>query len=319
MSRADATDDANFNEADSSSVTVSATTPVWQSRLAIIVAGFLWSTSGLFGKLGTFEDWPLEKRGLLLSFWRAGFAALFLLPFVRRPRWRWELLPMGLCFAVMVVSFLSSMTWGTSANAIWLQYTAPCWVLLAARFVFREPWEAGAWSLILPALVGVALILFFEFRSLQGEWAMLAVLSGLVSAITYALVVLFLRRLRAENSFWLVAMNQSLTALFLLPFVVSWGIWPSLTQLLWLALFGVLQMALPYLLFSWGLKQVPGHEATILTLVEPFLVPVWAYVMIGEVPALWTIAGAAVIVFGLTLRYVLTARRTRRLPTLPHA
>lgn len=294
-------------------------TPLWLSRLAIIVAGFLWSTSGLFGKLGTFEEWPVEKRGLLLSFWRAGFAALALLPLVRRPRWRWELLPMGFCFAVMVVTFLSSMSWGTSANAIWLQYTAPCWVLLAARFVFREPWEPGAWGLILPALVGVVLILFFELRSLAGEWAVLAVISGLISAMSYALVVIFLRRMRTENSFWLVAMNQSLTALFLLPFVVVWGIWPTTTQLLWLALFGVSQMALPYWLFSWGLKQVPSHEATILTLIEPFLVPVWAFVMIGEVPALWTIAGAAVIVLGLTLRYVLAVRRTNRVANLPPA
>jgi len=298
---------------------VPGTPTLWQARLAIIAAGFLWSTSGLFGKLGTFEDWPLEKRGLLLSFWRAGFAALCLVPFVRRPCWRWELLPMGFCFAVMVVSFLSSMTWGTSANAIWLQYTAPCWVLLAARFVFREPWESGAWGLIFPALIGVVLILFFEFRSLHGEWAMLAVICGLISAISYALVVLFLRRMREENSFWLVAMNQSLTALFLLPIVVAWGIWPTVTQLLWLALFGVLQMALPYLLFSWGLKKVASHEATILTLIEPFLVPVWAFVMIDEVPAWWTIAGAAVIVLGLTLRYILTVRRTKQVPTLPHA
>lgn len=294
-------------------------TPLWLSRLAIIVAGFLWSSSGLFGKLELFDAWPIEKRGLMLSFWRASFAALFLLPFVRRPRWRWELLPMGFCFAVMVVSFLSSMTWGTSANAIWLQYTAPCWVLLISRYVFREPWELGAWGLILPALVGVALILFFEFRSLDGEWAALAVISGLVSAITYALVVLFLRRMREENPFWLVAVNQMLTALFLLPFIVSWAIWPTATQLLWLALFGVLQMALPYLLFSWGLRQIASHEATILTLVEPFLVPVWAYVTIGEVPAIWTVAGAAVIVFGLTLRYVVARRRANRVTTLPHA
>ncbi len=177
----------------------------------------------------------------------------------------------------------------------------------------------GAWGLIFPAIVGVVLILFFEFRSLHGEWAMLAVISGLLSAISYALVVLFLRRMREENSFWLVAMNQSLTALFLLPVVVAWGIWPTVTQLLWLALFGVLQMALPYLLFSWGLKKVASHEATILTLIEPFLVPVWAFVMIGEVPAWWTIAGAAVIVLGLILRYLLAVRRTKRVPTLPHA
>jgi DME family drug/metabolite transporter len=192
-------------------------------------------------------------------------------------------------------------------------------VLLISRYVFREPPEPGAWGLILPALVGVVLILFFEFRSLQGEWAALAVMSGLVSAISYALVVLFLRRMREENPFWLVAVNQSLTALFLLPFLVSWAIWPTPTQLLWLALFGVLQMALPYLLFSWGLRNVASHEATILTLIEPFLVPVWAYVTIGEVPALWTVAGAAVIVMGLTLRYVLARRRANRVATLPHA
>ena len=62
-------------------------------------------------------------------------------------------------------------------------------------------------------------------------------------------------------------------------------------------------MALPYLLFGWGLKSISSNEAVTIGLLEPILVPVWAYFTSGEIPKPWTVWGAAIILTGLVLRY----------------
>jgi drug/metabolite transporter (DMT)-like permease len=64
------------------------------------------------------------------------------------------------------------------------------------------------------------------------------------------------------------------------------------------------QMGLPYILFARGLQRIPGHEATGLNLIEPILVPLWTYLAWNERPAWWTIAGGALILTGLAVRYI---------------
>ena len=99
-------------------------------RWWIVLAALMWSSSGLFAKSPVFEAWPADERGILLAFWRALFAGLLLVPFVRGARWDVRLVPLSLTFATMNVSYLSAMTLTTAANAIWLQSTAPWWVCL---------------------------------------------------------------------------------------------------------------------------------------------------------------------------------------------
>ena len=149
-------------------------------------------------------------------------------------------------------------------------------------------------------MLGVGLILFFE---LQQEEAGAGVFYGLASAVTYALVVLFMRGLRAENAAWLVAVNHIFTAAVISPYMVYQGVWPTTFQLIILAAFGFFQMALPYTLFARGLKTVSSQEATAIGLLEPVLLPVWVYLAWGEVPSWWTMAGAGLILVGLLLRY----------------
>ena len=78
----------------------------------IILAG----PAAPFAKATIFDDWPVADRGLLLAFWRATFAALVLIPGVRRPRWNGYLVPLGLCFTGMNIAFLTAMTRTTAAN-----------------------------------------------------------------------------------------------------------------------------------------------------------------------------------------------------------
>lgn len=264
--------------------------------LCVLVAAFLWSSSGFFAKAPYFAGWP----GPLLAFWRAAFASLVLLPMVRRPVWTWKLAPAVACFALMNYTYLTAMVNGSAANAIWMQNTAPVWVLLVGVFALNEPVHRRDWLFIGCCGLGVGLIVFCES---QGE-SLAAVLWGLASGVFYAGVVLSLRMLRQYDSAWLVAVNHLATAVLMSWNLQSMPAWPSAIQWTLLAGFGMAQMGLPYLLFARGLRSLPGHQAAGIGLLEPILVPVWVLAAWGERPAWWTIAGGGLILAGLATRYL---------------
>jgi drug/metabolite transporter, DME family len=294
-------------------------------RLCILAAAVLWSTSGLFTKAPLFDDWPLEQRGVLLAFWRALFAGLSILPLVRRPSWDWRIAPLVGCFAGMSLSYMMAVTLNTAANAIWLQSTAPLWVLFYSVVLFRG---RGILRRDLTTLgfcaLGLGMILYFEFTRGSGagspDQSRLGVLCGLTAGACYGAVVMFLRGLGRLDSVWLVALAQLGTATVLAPWALSVGRWPSGVQLATLAAFGALQIALPYLLFARGLRSVASQEASLIALLEPVLVPAWVAFALGNPETQWwTLAGGALILAGLAWRYLPAAWAGARAGTVRSA
>jgi DME family drug/metabolite transporter len=282
-------------------------------RLCILLAALLWSTNGLFVKSAVFDDWPQDVRGTLLAFWRALFAGTLLLPAVRKPRWDKRLVPMALAFTAMNVTFLQSMTLTTAANAIWLQSTAPLWVFLFGLTLYREVRDPRDMVPLACGLAGAAMILSFELRANSlGSTAGIGVVLGLCSGICYAGVVVSMRVLRGHAGAFLVAVNHLAAAILLAPYCAYLAQPVSGRQLLVLAAFGFFQMGLPYLLLARGLREVSGQEGAAIALLEPVLVPLWVYLMPdGERPAWWTVAGGALILLGLLLRYAQAERASK--------
>ncbi len=281
-------------------------------RLMMVAVALLWSTSGLFVKSGVFDDWPDLARGPLLGFWRSVFAGLALLPMVRRPRWHPGLVPLGVCFVGMTVTFLSAMSLTTAANAIWLQSTAPWWVFLICVALLREPVVRNDLIPLGFAVVGVGTIVAGEF-CLVAVPALLGVIYGLASGVFFASVIVLMQRLGGHDTPWVVASCHIFVALALLPVPFLYGIWPSVQQLLVLALFGTVQLAAPYVLLFQALRRISSQEAAALGLIEPAVNPLWVLLFVGECPAPWTVVGAALILSGLLLRYlVLPALRQRQ-------
>jgi DME family drug/metabolite transporter len=273
-----------------------------RARWGVLAAAVLWSLGGFFAKSPLFEGWS----GPALACWRALFAGIVLWPFANRRVFAWQMVPMALLFAVMNHSYLTAMSLGSAANAIWLQMTAPVWVLLIGVLVFRESSIGRDWVQLVFVVVGVGIILYYESRAAAAA----AVVWGLVSAFAYAGVVLSLRNLRDFDPVWMAAVNHLTAAVCLAPFAWTGAPLPSGWQWPMLIAFGCLQMALPYVLFSRSLRWIPGHEATAIGMVEPLLVPVWVYFAWGEEPAWWTIAGGGCILLGLAVRFLDPRRRT---------
>lgn len=271
-----------------------------RGRLFMVAAALFWSTGGFFAKAPVFLAWEEAARGPLMAFWRSVFAVLVLLPLVRRPRWRAELLPLGIVFPAMNVTYLSAVALTTAANAIWLQSTAPWWVFLISVVMLRQPVERRELLPLAFAVAGVGLILAFEVRGQHQAGVFLGVLSG----VLFASVVVLLQHMREENAAWLIAFCHGLTVIALLPWVLVYDVWPTGGQLLVLAAFGSVQMAIPYILLNRALRSISSQEAVLICLIEPVLNPILVLVW-GEHPAWWTIAGAACILLGLMVRYAL--------------
>jgi drug/metabolite transporter (DMT)-like permease len=244
------------------------------------LAALLWSTSGFFSKVLTKDTWfelnspPVEP--ISMAFYRVLFAGLVLVPTLRladvsfRP-----LMPaMVACFAVMNILFVSALTLGTAANAIFLQYTAPLWMYLAGVWWLRERTDWRGTIALAIGLFGVAVIVSGSWDANQLPLTLVALGSG----VAYAGVLVFLRILRDVSSRWLTVVNHLGAAGIMLPWVWTMPS-PTAAQLVVLALFGAVQMGLAYWLVARGLRVVSPQEAGTITLLEPLLNPLWAYLI----------------------------------------
>jgi DME family drug/metabolite transporter len=282
--------------------------PGW-GRLYILLAAVLWSVGGGFTKVLT-QPTPLDLNEPLLTplqiaCLRSLFAGLVLVPLVRRRDvvFRPGVAAVALCFAVMSALYVTAVVQGTAASAILLQNTAMGWMYLGSvLFLGERPDRRGAVAVGI-GLVGILIIVWGGWQGGQ----LLVVLLGLGSGLTYAGVVLGLRLLRGVAVAWLTVVNLLFTALVLLPWLVGTPL-PTAAQLGWLFVFGAAQMGLPYWLMTRGLRTVSPQEAGTLTLLEPLLNPVWAYLATlaspqPEIPDLPTLVGGTFILGALAWRY----------------
>lgn len=269
--------------------------------------------------LGVGLDQPTLSP-LQIAFYRGLFGGLVMLALVRRGEMtcRPAMFGMVVAFAAMSGMYLSALD-GPAANAIFLQNTAPVWVYLFAVLALGERGDRRGWFSVLLAAAGAAVIVTGnwprEVAEEENTKQTRQLLFGLGSGVVYAIVVLFLRVLRDHSSAWLVSLNLLGSAATLGLFVLlndgphafmEWVTAPSLKQLAVLAVFGAFQMALPYWLFTRGLRTVSTQEAAIITLIEPLVNPLWAYLITPEkdTPNLWMLSGGALILLALVWKYV---------------
>lgn len=292
---------------------------VRRGRFCLVLAALLWSVGSLFTRLLTNEtSLHLHEPTLTplqISFFRSLFAGLMFLPLLRGRdlTFRPLMLLMVGCFAIMNATYLSAMALGPAANAILLQNTAPFWVYLICVYFFRESSDRRSWEAILIGMAGVAVIIAGGWiRDGFGRFEITAM--GLASGFMYSGVILCLRALRDHSPEWLTTQNHLGSAICLAGAIlvlngpVFWWAWittPSPRQIGFLAFFGVVQMGLPYLLFTRGLRSVSPQEAGTITLLEPILNPLWAYLISPETdtppPTTWL--GGSLILAALAWRY----------------
>jgi drug/metabolite transporter, DME family len=257
----------------------------------ILAAATLWSTAGAAIKLCTLNAWQISLGRSLVA---AGVLWL-LLPGARiRPtRGTWAV---GTAYAVTVVLFTVANKLTTSANAIFLQDTAPLYVLLLSPWLLAERPSRG--ELLSVPLFLVGLLLFFRDQLTPGQVS--GNLIALASGVAFALCILGLRRLGGRNAS-AVLVGNLIAGAASLPGALG-GPPATARDLAILAFLGVFQLGLSYALFARGLRTTPAVEASLLALLEPVLNPVWAFLLAGERPGPWALAGGTLVLLGTVWR-----------------
>ena len=100
------------------------------AHIYVVLAALLFATGGAAIKLSLLSNWQIA--GL-----RSGIAATVLVALV--PAWRGfdiRALLVGVVFAVTMILFVTANTLTTATNAIFLQTTAPLYVLLLGPYCF---------------------------------------------------------------------------------------------------------------------------------------------------------------------------------------
>jgi drug/metabolite transporter (DMT)-like permease len=265
-----------------------------RARLCLLFAAVLWSLAGIFIKF-------LSLPPLTIVFYRSLFASLFLAFLVRRsiavPRV--ALLVSAIAYTAAISAFVSANKITTAANAIALQYTAPMFVFMIVHFLFGEKITGASWISLVSGMLGIAVICAGSAGQPDAAGVMIALLSGLL----FSIYMVSLRFLKQFNPGTLTFLNNLVCCLILLPLVGS-ELSLSLKEGWIVAVMGVVQLGIPYWLFSKGLEQISVQEASLIVLIEPVLNPIWVALIVGELPSGATLVGGLCIVGSLAFRYL---------------
>jgi drug/metabolite transporter, DME family len=274
--------------------------------LFVLAAALLWSTGGLFIKWTTLS-------GLELSCWRSFFAIFTVALLTRREGFGINRITAiaSVLYAVLLILFVLATKTTTAANAIFLQYTAPVYLLILEPLVYKEKFRSRDLMTVLVCLGGMALFFVGQLRPEDVTGNLLALASGLC----FAFYFLLLRHPRARevNRASSVIYGNTLAVLLTLP----WGLatLTSITSpdLMSAAYLGIVQLGISYTLFTVGMSRgVRSLDAGIICYVEPVLNPVWVFLFLGERPSRWAILGGAIIIVAVISHMILDARGKRK-------
>lgn len=278
-----------------------------RARAAILGAAILFSTGGAAIKATHLTGWQVAS-------FRSGVAALAVLLMLPAARRGFNGLAAAVAagYAATMILFVLANKLTTAASTIFLQATAPIYLVLLGPLLLKEPIRGR--DVPFMAALAAGLALFFVGHDATSAIApdpvagkVLAALSG----VCWAFAVTGLRFMSKHGAAGgggaaAVVLGNVFAFAVCLPFalpvtsvgVADFGI---------VAFLGVFQIGLAYVLLNYGLHHVGALEASLLLLAEPVLNPLWAWLVHGERPTPWALAGGAVIV-AATLAHTLTAR-----------
>jgi drug/metabolite transporter (DMT)-like permease len=268
-----------------------------KALLFLLLAAILWSTSGVLIK-------TLNWQPLAILSARSLFASLVFLVYMRRLPTRlnrWQLLAAAALILTQFL-FITSTKLTTAANAIFLQYTAPIYVVLLGYWLLRE--KPSRIDYVSMFIIFLGLLFFFGDKlSTDGLYGnVLAVLSGVTSAV----MMVSFRAQKDGAPEESVLIGSLVTAILGIPFILQ-ETW-TVNNWLVIAFLGVFQIGLAFIFFTRAIKHIPALEANLVGTLEPILSPVWVFLLLGESMGAYALIGGLIVLGGVILSAAGSAR-----------
>jgi drug/metabolite transporter (DMT)-like permease len=259
----------------------------------MVATALCWSLGGLLIKS---VEWP----SLAVAGGRGFIAAAFLAVFAPRFHFTWSAAQIGgaIAYAATTILFVTATKLTTAANAILLQYTAPVWIALFGSWFLGERATRADWLTI--AMVFGGMILFFcddlQLAGFAGN------LVALASGVAFASMTLLLRKQKDASPEESIFLGNLLAGVVGLPFMLSAQTLPSARGWIALALLGVVQLGVSYLMYARAIRHITAIEAVLIPVIEPILNPIWVLLALGERPGPLSLAGGIVVLTAVTAR-----------------
>jgi len=269
-------------------------------------AAALWGVSGVVAK--TLFNRQIEPWTLLAIRLSGAFVILLLILSLRRVPLRvprnqiGRLIVLGLAMTSAQFTYYLTISLTDVSTALFLQYTAPVFVVMYAWLIEKEPLTALKVAAILLAIVGSYLLVT------GGEGirvSPLGLLTGTLSAVAFGLYAILGRgRVRQVGS-WTVLLYAIGTAAAVWNLIIppwktfgrayapeEWGLFG------FIIVFGTI---LPFGSFLYGLRTISPSGASLTATLEPVVGSAAAFLFLNEVLGSTQITGAAAIAGGVAL------------------
>ena len=271
----------------------------------VLAAALLWSTGGLFIKWTTLSAFEL-------TFGRSLLAAVTVALFTRKEGFRLNGMTVltSLLYAGLLLLFVVATKLTTAANAIFLQYTAPIYVLVLEPIFYKEKFRRADLFAVAACIAGMSLFFIGKLRpqDVSGNFAALA------SGLCFAFYILLLRHPHTQrvNRASSVIYGNLLLVVICAPFGLAAIPRMAANDVFSVLYLGVVQIGMAYTLFTLGMARgVRSLDAGIVGYIEPVLNPLWVFIFLGERPSGWALVGGSIIIAAVATHAIWGAKRAK--------
>ena len=277
--------------------------------LLVLIAALFWSTSSLVVKV-------IEVDAVLLAAFRGLLSGIILLPLFRPAKLNrnWRLLATGfLSAAISICSFLAHR-FTTAANATALYYSAPLWVFL---LTLRTQKNKAKTALPLVLIVAGIFVILMEPNSGSNRLGnCLAVMAGMCNAVfSISLGETELSQRMNYVAFWGWSAGVLISLFVVLTQPQSLAAVPTYSLFTWIMMIvmALTQCVVPYFFYCAALQKVSVQRASLLSVLEFIIAPVWTFLFLHEFPTKYGAAGWILILIGILLsEMICLLLRTKR-------
>jgi drug/metabolite transporter (DMT)-like permease len=318
-----------------------------QAVVLMVLVAFLWSIAGVVSR-------QLESAARFeVTFWRSAFTALSLV--VILPIWRhasgahlaqplsersvvgqfmhrhWGVLPetrafwlSGACWSVMFTAFMLALTFTSVANVLIILAAGPLFTALVARFTIGQRLPLRTWLAIVAAGAGIVymygsqMLAAFQGESTEASALVLGSLVALCVPVAGAINWTVVQRSQSQGEkidlVPSVLLGALISALLTLPLALPFA--ATASDVGWLALLGLFQLAIPCTLSVVCARVLKAPEISLLALLEVVFGILLAWVWAHEKPAAEVLLGGSLVIGALLVNELLGWRSRTGTPRI---
>lgn len=282
-----------------------------KAMLLMALCACLWSISGIFIKWISWSPSLIAGGRSLIS---AAVLGLFMTVSRIGIQVCRSSICAGISLGVSFLCFVSANKLTTAANAIVLQYTSPIFILIISALFLHQQIKKREVAVVCTAAAGI--LLFFLDQLSPGNIAgnFLGILAGLFLSIMFILIGLAGNNDSIRMSGILFA--HIFTALVGIPVGAVFTASISTREICLILILGIFQLGIPYILYAIAAKDCSPLACSLIGMLEPLLNPVWVFLLDGEAPGPFALAGAAIVIAAVACWCVIE-NRNQRLSELP--